>query len=221
MSGDAPIGFIVGMRSEAALLAPKSLIGCSGGRFDRAAHIADYMLSAGAQGIVSFGIGGGLAPNLRPGQLVVASMVDLGGASLPTDPGWSQHLLDRLPGAVRGIVCGVAEAAASPADKAALYADTGGLLVDMESGAVAETCAAAGKKFAVLRSVADPADRAIPAYAMAGLGDDGRTKILPVLWGLLRQPASLPALFGLARDSRAALTELGAAARLLGPTLGL
>jgi hopanoid-associated phosphorylase len=220
MIDTASIGIIVGMRAEAALLPPRAMIGCSGGRFNKAAQIADYMLRAGVQGIVSFGVGGGLQPGLRPGQLVVATLVDLGGAALPADPAWSRNLLDQLPHAVNGIVCGVDEAAVDVTEKAALHAETGGILVDMESGAVAEACAAAGKPFVVLRAVADPADRAIPPFALAGLGEDGRTKFLPVLLGLIGQPATLPALLGLARDSRAALTALGAAARLLGPTLG-
>jgi hypothetical protein len=90
----------------------------------------------------------------------------------------------------------------------------------MESGAVAEACVAAGKPFAVLRAVADPMNRAIPDYALQGLKEDGTTDVMPVLLGLLRRPATLPALLGLARDSRAALASLGSAARLLGPTLG-
>ena len=220
MTATTPIGIIVGMRSEAALLAKGAMIGCSGGNPTRAAQIADYMLQTGADGLISFGIAGGLLPGLMPGALVIGSAVDLDGVSLPCDQAWSRRLANVLPTAQCGIVCGVSDAVLTPTAKAALHNVSNGLTVDLESGAVAEACAAAGKPFAVLRGVADPADRAIPAFALSGLAADGRMRVLPVLLGLLRRPLMLPALLGLARDSRKALTSLGAAARLLDASLG-
>ncbi len=208
------------MRAEAALLPPRVPVGCSGGRSEQATQLAEHLLKAGADGLISFGIGGGVAPDLTPGRLVIGTSVDLGGASLPADPVWCRHLANQLPTARCGVVCGASAAALTVADKAALHSWSGGLLVDLESAAVAEACAANGKPFAVLRAVADPADRAIPGFAMAGLDDQGNTRLLPILVGLLRQPQALPALLRLAGDSRRALDALGAAARLLGPTLG-
>ena len=214
------IGVVVGMRSEAALLRGRPMIGCSGGRPEKAAQIADYMLKAGASGLISFGIGGGLAPALRPGDLVIGKSVDLGGASLATDSAWAMHLANQLPDAVQGVICGASVAAVTAADKAALHAESGALLIDLESAAVAEVAAAAGKPFAVLRAVADPARRAIPDYALKALDANGGTRISPVLLGLMMKPYSLPALLRLAGDSRKALNALSAAARFLGPSLG-
>jgi adenosylhomocysteine nucleosidase len=214
------VGILVGMESEAALLPEGPLVGISGGRAGLAERLAREMLVAGVEGLISFGIAGGLAPDLRPGDLVVGSAVDLGGATLAAEPAWFRHLANQFPHARQGIVCGAGEAVVTAKQKAALFAESGGLVVDLESGAVAEACAAAGKPFAVLRAVADPADRSIPAFALRGLDENGRTRILPVLLGLMARPWCLPRLVGLARDSRAALESLRAAARLLGPTLG-
>jgi hopanoid-associated phosphorylase len=214
------IGVIVGMRSEAALLLPGSMVACSGGRPEKAAELSDYLLKAGAEALVSFGVAGGIDPGLAPGDLVIGTSVDLGGASLKTDEAWVKRLSNALPKARTGIVCGAQEAALTVAAKTALQAESGGLVIDLESGAVAEACAAKGVPFAVLRAVADPADRAIPAFALKGLAEDGRTKALPVIIGLLGRPWELPALLGLARDNRAALLSLRAAARLLDATLG-
>ena len=214
------IGIVVGMRSEAALLAKGAMIACSGGRPAKAAELVAYLLTAGAEGVVSFGVAGGIDPGLAPGDLVIGTEVDLGGASLKTDEAWVKHLSNALPKAHTGIVCGAQVAALTVAAKVALHAESGGLVIDLESGAVAEACAAKGVPFAVLRAVADPADRAIPAFALKGLAEDGRTRALPVILGLLGRPWELPALLGLARDNRAALASLGAAARLLDATLG-
>jgi hopanoid-associated phosphorylase len=214
------IGIVVGMQAEAALLAPGAMIACSGGRPAKAEELAQYLLNAGAEGLVSFGVAGGLNPGLAPGDLVIGTEVDLGGASLKADEGWARRLHAVLPKARRGIVCGAQDAVLTAAAKSALLAESGGLVIDLESGAVAEACAAAGKPFAILRAVADPAERAIPEFALKGLAEDGRTRALPVILGLLGRPWELPALFGLARDNRAALRSLGAAARLLDASLG-
>ena len=214
------IGIVVGMRAEAALLAPGSMIACSGGRPAKAEELAKYLLKAGAEALLSFGVAGGLDPSLSPGDLVIASSVDLDGASLKADEAWAKRLHNALPKAHLGIVCGAQVPALSAADKAHLRAESGGLVIDLESGPVAEVCAAAGKPFAVLRAVADPAGRAIPEFALKGLAEDGRTRALPVILGLLGRPLELPALLGLARDNRAALASLGRAARLLDASLG-
>lgn len=214
------IGILVGMQSEAALLAPGAMIACSGGRPVKADELAHYLLKAGAEGLASFGVAGGLDPALAPGDLVIGTEVDLGGASLKTDEAWAHRLCQALPKSRPGIVCGVQEAVLTAAAKAALHAESGGLVVDMESGAVAEACAAAGKPFAVIRAVADPAGRAIPEFALKGLDAEGRTRALPVVLGLLGQPHRLPALLELARDNKAALKSLGGAARMLGLSLG-
>ena len=103
----------------------------------------------------------------------------------------------------------------TPAAKALLFASFGALAVDMESGAVAEACVRAGKPFAVLRAIADPAGRGIPALAMRGLGPEGETRPLAVAAGLLRRPGDLPALIRLGRDSQAALAALGVAGSVL------
>ncbi|SRR5579859_390919 len=214
------IGIVVGMQSEAALLASGPMVVITGGRPAKAEELVQYLLKAGAEGVVSFGVAGGIDPGLAPGDLVIGTEVDLGGASLKADLEWAKRLHNALPKSRMGIVCGGQDPVLTPAAKSHLHAESGGLTIDLESGAVAEACAAAGKPFAVIRAVADPAERAIPEFALKGLAEDGRTRALPVVLGLLGRPFQLPALLGLARDNRAALASLGAAARLLDASLG-
>jgi hopanoid-associated phosphorylase len=213
------IGAVTGMQAEAALL-PGVRVVCSGGNAQRARELADRLLAEGADALLSFGIAGGLLEGLPPGSLVVASGVATGGDLVACDAAWSRAMLACLPQAREGVVAGVAEAVATPIAKRRLHESFRALAVDMESGAVAAACAAAGRPFAVLRAVADPVERAIPAAALVGLAPDGRTTALPVIAGLLRRPADLPGVIRLGLDTKAALRALRLAVGRLGPTLG-
>jgi hopanoid-associated phosphorylase len=208
-----PIAIIVGMKSEAALVAAP--VACSGGITAKAEILARKLLADGADALVSFGIAGGLAPGLVPGDIVVGTEVD----GIPCDPEWTARLCAALPEAKPGLVRGVDLAAATVEAKAVLHLG-GALAVDMESGAVARVCAELGKPFAVLRAVADPYDRALPAAVLCGLDAEGNPRPFKVMAELLRRPSELPGLIRVARDSQAALSALGAAARRLGPALG-
>lgn len=178
------------------------------------------MVADGAAGLVSFGLAGGLDARLKPGALVLADAVGLpDGAVIVADPEWREAVraaLGDLGLAVRvGRVAGRDNPALTPADKASLARDSAALAVDMESHAVARVAQAAGLPLLVLRAVGDPADRAVPGFAMAGLAPDGRTRAAPVLRGLLRRPGALPALLALARDTQRGLRALRRAAPAL------
>jgi hypothetical protein len=71
--------------------------------------------------------------------------------------------------------------------------------------------------FLVIRAIADPADRAVPAWVMQAVTADGRTALLPVLSHLGRHPGALPALVRLAGDAQSAMRSLRRVAALAGP----
>jgi nucleoside phosphorylase len=83
-------------------------------------------------GIISFGISGGLHPELVAGDWVVASSVRHGDRIFETDSNWTQELVRRLPGAILADVAGSDNLVPTPADKARLH-KTGVVAVDMES----------------------------------------------------------------------------------------
>jgi hopanoid-associated phosphorylase len=215
------IGVVVGMRSEAALLPSALTVVCSGGIPSKARQLAAELLEAGAAGLVSFGIAGGLDPTLRPGTLVIGSGVVSNGHALRADPEWQRLFLRLLPSAVNGLILGETEIAATADRKAQLFAASGALVVDLESAAVANACFAAGKPFAVVRAVADPAKRNLPTLALDALDEDGCPLPMKVAAGLLRRPLELPGLIRVGLDSRAALSSLGTAVGRLGPAFGL
>jgi adenosylhomocysteine nucleosidase len=218
------IGIVTGLVREAEALAPalsalapaeRPAIFCSGGDVARAAFGVDRMLEEGVVALMSFGMAGGLDPALEPGDLLVAErVVAPDGRSYAGDAAWSALLVappDEAPGcpACRlAALAGVDRPVVSVEGKRALRERTGAAAVDMESHVVAAGAARRGVPFMALRAVADPAGRAIPSAALAGLAPDGRTRPLAVLARLALRPWQIPALMRLAADSAAALAAL-------------
>jgi len=198
------LGVVVGFKAEARIAARMGRVAISGARPGLADSAVKGLIAAGATELISFGLAGGLAPGLEPGDLIIATTVLVGEAHRPADPALSNRLSAVLPEAHLGAVIGREAAVTDAAAKRTLHEATGALAVDMESQAVA----AGGLPFAVLRAIADPADRCLPPAALVGLRADGSADVGAVLLSLLRTPAQLPRLVGLARESRAALRAL-------------
>ena len=135
----------------------------------RGTHMAVALATAtgtGCAGILSFGIAGGLDPQLRAGAVIVASsVIGANGVkmALPADERWSQLLLRALPQAMHAPVLGVDAPVTEPADKLKLFRQTGAAAADMESHIAASVAASHGLPFAVLRVVVRSCGPAYPA----------------------------------------------------------
>jgi hopanoid-associated phosphorylase len=210
----APVLAVAGMAFEARIAKGPGVEAVFAARADLLERAISEALARGCSGIISFGTAGGLAPDLKPGTVIIASAVSGPLGNFETDPEWSARLFDAFAGtpvsgrAVRGRMAGVAAPLAGEREKSALYRSTGALAVDMESHIAGAIAAARGVPFAVCRAIVDPAWRSLPRAATAGLRDDGTTTILPILRELLRQPSQLGALLRLAGDARVARTSL-------------
>ncbi|MBT5812456.1 MAG: hypothetical protein HOI19_18945 [Rhodospirillaceae bacterium] len=204
--------------SSAALRRPTNnapLVFAAGGNASRAYDSACDMALQGVQGLVSFGMAGGLDPALRPGDVVVADSVRGPDETLTaTHSIWRDGIATAL-GAQSGTVYGSDHALCATVDKQALFTTHSLRIVDMESHGVARAAHNHGLPFLIVRAVADPAAMAIPTAAQAGIGPGGERRALKVLTGLLRRPAELPAILRLARHSGAAMKALDAAAPVI------
>lgn len=172
-------------------------------------------------GIISFGIAGGLDPELPAGTLVVGSSVIGPNDVWPTDEEWSRHLLALCPGAVHGALFGTDAPLQTVAAKEGCFRQTGAHAVDMESHSAARFAAGKNLPFAALRAIADPAGRVVPDLALHGMRPDGALAPLPVLRALLAKPGEWAAVLALAGDVFRAARALVGARRRLGGGFGL
>lgn len=180
-----------------------------------AAAAARRAVSAGAELLISCGSAGGLI-DCRPGQIIVGNgILDESGNEHPVNQQITELLSSSLEpcGPVEGgLLASPGHALTGPAAKRALHQQSGALAVDMESGAIAAVAARAGVGCAAVRVVLDPAGTRVPPAAMAGI-DGKRTRIGPVLAGLVKSPQDLPDMLRLARAAAVVRRRLRCCAR--------
>jgi len=212
---------VVGMAFEARIAARLGVPVVCGGDGKHLERSLARAMAAGCKGLISFGVAGGLAPELKPGTCIIGSGVIVDGEERPTDARWSHRLQRIIPDTVYGPLLGVREPIALAQDKRALHQKTGALAVDMESHVVARAAAAHGVPLAAIRVVVDPVERTIPRSALAGARPDGTIDPLAVVRSLMRYPRDLIGLVHMSLDARAARATLVQGSALLGPGLGL
>jgi adenosylhomocysteine nucleosidase len=176
--------------------------------------------------VVSWGLCGGLDPRLRPGDLVLGSEVVSKQGAARTDEAVTASLAQRLLGAGARVVVERFAVSDAPvvtvAAKAELRCATQAAAVDMESLIAGQYAFKRRVPFAILRAVADPAERNLPPLALKAVAPDGGIKIQAVVGALIRSPWQLAGLRALATDSSAAFEALKRCRSLLpGLFLGL
>ena len=174
-----------------------------GGLPEGAEAAAEWLVSQGVGGLVSFGLAGGLDPALHPGDIVVPHSVRDGDHVTATDPRLSARF-----GPPAGILFADTAVVTNSREKARLFERTGAIAIDLESGAVARVAMRHGLPFAVLRAICDPAERDLPPAALAALDNAGAIGIARVLASVVRHPNQVPALIALGRDAAAARVAL-------------
>jgi nucleoside phosphorylase len=185
---------------------------------------ATLVLKAAAQTncLVSFGIAGGLEPELEAGTVIVSGEVISEGCHWVVESQYMRRLSDfaHSIGAIRGPVLGATSILATRTEKKHAWATTRALAVDLESEIVARTATALGIPFFVLRTIADTARRDLPPASLIPLGPDGQPHVLRVLADVLRRPFQIAGMIGLAQETRTALSALVGPARALRGLLG-
>ena len=220
-----PLGVVVGYRAEArCLVGPDLRVLCSGADPEHAHAAARHLCDEGVAGLVSFGLAGGLAADLVPGDLLLPQAVVLpDGGRIATEAAWRDRLAATLERAGLGTrdapVAGSERIVATGDAKRALAAQTGAVAVDMESHGVAEVAARARLPFLIVRAVADRSDQVIPHAARGAIDANGNVRHLALLGRLIGRPWEIGALLALGRSSGRGLATLSRVAALA-PGLG-
>lgn len=228
-----PVGVVAAMPLEARILGvadwrPGEVlegtggvrVACSGIGPRRASLASRALAESGVGGLLSWGVAGGLDPDLAAGTLLLPERVVTDDQLWTCDPDWRRRLAEALRPELAphaGAVLGSERVVADPAHKAERFRSTGAVAADMESAAVAASAREAGIPFLVLRAVSDPAGSALPHAGMVAVDEAGRPRYGPMLRSLLRRPGQLGKLFALRRDTRAAVAALSAALSRVGP----
>ncbi len=176
--------------------------------------------------VVSWGLCGGLDPRLRPGDLILGSEIVSNEGAVRTDEAVTASLAQRLRDAGAGVVVERLAVSDAPvvtiAAKAELRRAIEAAAVDMESLIAGQYALKQRVPFAILRSVADPAERDLPPLVLKAVDSNGRINAIAVIGELIRSPGQFAGLRALAADSRAAFQSLKRCRSLLpGLFLGL
>ncbi len=154
--------------------------------------------------LISWGVAGALRPELSVGDLVVPRwVVDERGQRWDCEP---EALGLRVTGA-RTLVT-TAEPVLSPLQRIALRSKSGADVVDMESAELAARCLAHGVRFVCVRAISDAAHMNLPQWVRGVMDESGQVRAGYLLGALLKDPASLSRLVGMARGMAAALRTL-------------
>jgi hopanoid-associated phosphorylase len=221
----ANVLIVCGLKREAAMLAGPGRATVCGDAATLRARLAE---AAGLRPslVVSWGLCGGLDPRLRPGDLILGAEVVWGDGAIKTDEAVTSSLTRRLVDAGTAVAVEPVAAADAPvltsSAKAELRRATGAAAVDMESLAAGRFALKQRIPFAILRAIADPAERDLPPVALKTVDPAGGINVLALIGGLTRSPGQLAGLHTTFRDSRAAFRALKRCRGLLpGLFLGL
>ncbi len=204
----------MGLGAEARLARGLGAVVAIGGGDAAGAEMAAARLAAtGVRALLSFGLAGGLSPDVQAGRVIIPD-----GVVCETGERWQvdAELAARL-GTPGGLVLAAPQIIATRAAKRAAWMQSGAVAADLESGAVARAAKAHGIPFAVLRAVCDPAGRDLPPAALTALDGQGRIQTGALLRSLARYPAQIPALIALGREAAQARRSLLEQVAAIGP----
>ncbi len=225
MSSPSAIALITGMHFE-KVVADKAVAGSgiktyiAGPGAKNGRQAVQQAARYGAKLIVSFGVCGGLDPDLKCGNVIIPRkiLLDEGATSITTDEAsvsMLSQLVEQQFYVKNGDMLCTGKAVTQTGDKARLFNATKAVAVDMESGFLALEAERVNLPFAVMRVVHDTADQPIPPALASISNDDGQINPFGLIIALIRHWPGLAVLKRLANNDAIARDIMASLARIL------
>lgn len=225
MEIEMTIAIICGMQTEASILNnPPGVVVIQGRNADRdiATDLEAEIAKGGVEAVMSFGVAGGLSPDLGAGDILVAAYVRNGPQIIAADWLWRDAIVASLSGAGAkikvhtGVFCYSTGIVSTSAAKTALRTSSGADAVDMETWIAAQVAAKHGLPFAAVRTISDPVTLDDGPAASAAMTNDGGIDAAAVAGSLVQDPSQIGNLVSLGTDAEIAFNNLADVPMLLG-----
>jgi len=171
---------------------------------------AAQSLARGAplSGLVTIGFAGGLAPRMKPGEVVLGDQVldATTGERFPCDTSLLPVGFHR-----RGVLLSVSAVVATSVQKRSLGEKWGAVAVDMESAGVARAAAQAHLPFGAVKSITDTAEQSLSIDFARCRSEDKGFNLGAIVWQGLASRRGIADLIRLAWNARQAAGALAAA----------
>ena len=159
--------------------------------------------------VVSAGVCGALALDLGAGDLVLPeSVLGPSGERLNVTPTRHRQATELAGSARGGTLVTSSELVATVEAKAALFASSGALAVDMESSVILAHAGAAGCPTLVVRGVSDAASESLPLELIDLMTPAGKLRPMRALALTVTRPRLVPRAMALRQATRRALTAV-------------
>jgi hypothetical protein len=215
---DCPVLVVVGMPDEAEIAeVPGVEVLVGSGRVEELKKLLAKRDINQYRGVISFGVAGGLSPDIDEGDVVVTNTVIYKNEVLQGSP----ILVDAIRGALMPLVNEDLVSIKSgplvsddewlglePGTTAMWHEKTGASATDHESFVAAEFALSGNKPFAAIRAISDAHDVQLPPAARLPLNNDGSPDLSAILKSILFHPTQLPDLIRLASRYGHALERL-------------
>lgn len=212
-------------QGECVAISGNILLSLAGAGPINAERAARQLIAKGANCLISWGCAAALAPELKPGDLVIpAQVISEQQPALDTDNQWLHRVQNLLPKTLSIVNGGLAESGrivAASIDKQQIHKQTAAVALDMESAAVARSAQQNNIPCLVIRAIADPVTMDLPQAVVRSLNDQGRVEITKLLRFLLTHPWEIPALIKLGLHFNAAQKTLKTVAKQLSEIIQL
>ena len=210
-------------KGDCVFINDNTLVYCSGTGPDNAKKASQYLINKGASRLISWGCAAALAPELRPGDLVLAdSLCSEQQEQLPLSSSWlqftHQHLSALTP--LLGLLAESSTLVARSEDKKIRYQQSSAIALDMESIAIAKIARQNNLPMLVIRCIADPVTMSLPNAVAHAMNTEGDVALGKLLSHLFLHPSELPNLIKLGLHFNAAKNKLKLVAKQIDIIVG-